>query len=254
MPPGEAGGIKGEGLLELDKAQGFADAAVDFVVGDALLDELVSHIVADGERIEERALLEDHAGAGAQGKELFLGHGGDFFAEEQDAALVGAEQAVGQLEQDALAHAGGPEQDARLSRRYGEADVLKHRRAVEGDGDVAKDHHGAGIRGRSRVVDRTGRKGQGGGGEFIHQAKRESRTWVRRKSTKMMSTEDADDGLDGGAAHALGAARGSHAVEAADGGDDVAGEERLDQSLDDVGIAEATPRPWRSTGGRPGGS
>ena len=50
-----------------------------------------------------------------------------------------------------------------------------------------------------------------------------------------------DDGLNGGAAHALGASGGSHAIEAADGGDDVAEEERLDQSLDDVGIAEVLP-------------
>jgi hypothetical protein len=73
-----------------------------------------------------------------------LGHVGDLFAEEQDAALVGAQQAVGQLEQDALAHAGGAEQNARLSRRNGEADVFEHRRAVEGDGDVAKDDDRAG--------------------------------------------------------------------------------------------------------------
>ena len=57
----------------------------------------------------------------------------------------------------------------------------------------------------------------------------------------MMSTEDPDDGLNGGAAHALGASGGSHAVEAADGAEDVAEEERLDQSLDDVGVAEAFP-------------
>jgi len=49
------------------------------------------------------------------------------------------------------------------------------------------------------------------------------------------------DGLNGGAAHALGAAGGSHAVEAADGAEDVAEEERLDQALDDVGIAEELP-------------
>ena len=59
-------------------------------------------------------------------------------AEEQDAALVRAQQAVGELEQDALAHAGWSEQDAGLPRRYREADVLKDWRAVEGDGDVAK--------------------------------------------------------------------------------------------------------------------
>ena len=36
-------------------------------------------------------------------------------------------------------------------------------------------------------------------------------------------------------------ARGSHAIEAADGGDDVAEEERLDQALHDVGIAQVLP-------------
>ena len=50
-----------------------------------------------------------------------------------------------------------------------------------------------------------------------------------------------DDGLNGGAADALGSAGGAHAVKAADGGDDVAGEERLDESLEDVGIAERLP-------------
>src|ERR1035441_4334833 len=50
-----------------------------------------------------------------------------------------------------------------------------------------------------------------------------------------------DDGLNGGAAHALGATGGSHAVEAADGAEDVAKKERLDQSLDDVGIAQMLP-------------
>ena len=122
IPPERLAGKEVEGLLQLDKAQGIADAEVDFVVGNALLNQLVGDVVADGERIEERALLEDHAGAGAQGKELLLGHVGDLFAEEQDAALIGAQQAVGELEQDALAHAGRAEQDAGLSGRDGEAD------------------------------------------------------------------------------------------------------------------------------------
>ena len=54
---------------------------------------------------------------------------------------IGAEQSVDQLEQDALAHAGRAEQNARLARRDGEGDVLQDRRPVEGDGDVAKDHN-----------------------------------------------------------------------------------------------------------------
>ena len=118
---GEAGRKKGKGLFEADESERLADAGVDFVVGDAFLDQLVGDVVADGEGIEERALLKDHAGAGAQGEELLLGHGGDFFAEELDASLVGAEQSVDELEQDAFAHAGGAEQNARLPGRHREA-------------------------------------------------------------------------------------------------------------------------------------
>ena len=47
-----------------------------------------------------------------------------------------------------------------------------------------------------------------------------------------------DDGLNGGAAHALGSACRSKAIEAADAGDDESREERLDQALNDVGEAE----------------
>src|ERR1700761_647175 len=43
-----------------------------------------------------------------------------------------------------------------------------------------------------------------------------------------------DDGLGGGAANALCAAGGAQAVEAADGGDDEAGEQRLGDAFDDV--------------------
>src|ERR1700727_2590768 len=43
-----------------------------------------------------------------------------------------------------------------------------------------------------------------------------------------------DDGLGGGAADALCAAGGAQAVEAADGGDDEAGEQRLGDAFDDI--------------------
>ena len=97
------------------KEQDLADAGIDFVVGDFFLDELVGDVVADGEGVKERAFLKDHADAGAQGEELFLGHCGDFFAEELDAALVRAEKSVGQFEENAFADAGGAEQDARFA-------------------------------------------------------------------------------------------------------------------------------------------
>ena len=78
-----------EGFFQADKAERLADAAVDLLIGHALLDQLVGDIVAHREGIEERAFLEDHSGAGAQGEELLLGHEGDVFAEEQTLPLAG---------------------------------------------------------------------------------------------------------------------------------------------------------------------
>ena len=137
-----------KGLLEADKAEGLADADVDLFVGDVLLDQLVGDIVADGEGVEESALLKDHADAGAQGEEVSLGHGGDLFAEEADASLVGLEQSVAELEQNALADAGGAEKDARFPGRDGEGDVVENRRTIEGDGDIAEGNDGTLVRGR----------------------------------------------------------------------------------------------------------
>jgi len=145
-----------------------SDAGIDFVITDTFCNQLVGHIVPDGERIEERALLENHAGPSAEGEEGLLAHVGDFLAEELDASLVGPNQTIDQLEQDALAYPGGPKQNARLTRRQGEADLLKNRLAVEGDRDIAEGDDGTGIRGQSRVSPRGSRIGRGVGGGLAH--------------------------------------------------------------------------------------
>ena len=142
----KAGGIKAEGFFQTDKAERLADPAVGLFVGHMLLNQLIGDIVAHGKRIEKRSLLEDHSGARAQGKELLLGHAGDIFAEEQDTAILRAKQPEDEFEQHALAHAGGPEHDARFRGRYGKGDVLKHRGAIEGYGNAAQGDDGARVR------------------------------------------------------------------------------------------------------------
>src|ERR1039457_7072435 len=80
--------------------------------------------------------------------------------------------------------------------------------------------------------------------------KLESRSYGWNKGKQDLGEEEVDkndkyggpdDGLNGGAAHALGSARGSHAVEASDGTEHEDEKERLDQPLDDVGIVEEFP-------------
>ena len=78
----------------------------------------------------------------AELEEILLAHGADFFAEDEDAAGVGAEQAVGQLEEDALAYAGGTEEDAHLAGADLEGDVFKDRLLLKGDGDIVENHDG----------------------------------------------------------------------------------------------------------------
>jgi hypothetical protein len=108
----------------------------------------------------------------------------DFFAEEADAALIGAEKAVGELEENAFADAGRTQQDTGLARSHGKTDVLKHGRSGKGQRDVAKGHNGARL-----LCWRRDWSGLGEDGVHIHPANRESKTWVMRKSTKMMSTD-----------------------------------------------------------------
>jgi hypothetical protein len=71
------------------KAKCFVDALIDLFVGHALLDQLVGYVVADSERIEQRAFLEDHAGAVRRGKSCSSRMDGDLFAEELNAPYLG---------------------------------------------------------------------------------------------------------------------------------------------------------------------
>ena len=128
-----------ESPLELDEAEGFGGAGGDLVVGEVLFDEPVADVVADGEGVEERTFLKDSADGAAKLEEVLLAHGADFFAEDEDATGVGAEQAVGELEQDAFADAGGAEEDAHFAGAHLEGDVFEDGLLLEADGDVVED-------------------------------------------------------------------------------------------------------------------
>src|SRR6478672_4629618 len=103
----------------------------------------------------------------------------DVFPEEQDVAAVGAVQAVGQLEQDAFAHPRRPKQNARFVRAYREADVLQYRRPIERDGNVSEHEN--------RIA--CFQWGWNGGDRVAHRLNIATMIWLRRKSTKMISTE-----------------------------------------------------------------
>ena len=114
------------------------DSLVDLFVGHAFLNELISYVIADGERVEQCAFLKDHADSCAHGEELLFRHRGDFIAEKPNAAGVGVQQSVGQLEQHALTHAGRSQQNSRFSRGDLEGDIAQNWWSIKRDGNVLK--------------------------------------------------------------------------------------------------------------------
>src|ERR1700743_2551075 len=93
---GKLGGEFVECVFELDEAQSLDDTLVYFFFRQVLFHKPVSGVVANGERIEERAFLENDANARAQLEQLLLRHSADFFSKNKDAARVWAHEAIGQ--------------------------------------------------------------------------------------------------------------------------------------------------------------
>src|SRR5919112_56627 len=108
-------------VFEVDEAEHPAHLLLHLVLGHALLVQAVGDVVVDRERVEERALLEDHPDLLAHGHHLGLGVLGDVLAVNDDAARVGLEEAENQLDGRRLAAARAAEDDLRLALLDGEA-------------------------------------------------------------------------------------------------------------------------------------
>ncbi len=148
-----------DGVFELDKSQTLEDTAIDVFLIIPLFEHAIGDIVADGERVEQGTLLEDHADVAAQIEERFLGEIVDIKAEELDPSRIGLDEAIGELEQDAFSASGRAEDDDHLSGAGLEADVDQNRMAVEADGDMFKRDDG-----RIGVADGLVRRWDGFGG------------------------------------------------------------------------------------------
>ena len=107
-----------------------------------ILNQAVGHVVSDVERVEQRALLEDHADVVAEGEQFAVLELGDVLAEHFDGARVGAEETVGELEQDGFAHARRAEHDAGFAALHFKGDVLENRVPGGAQRDAVEDHDG----------------------------------------------------------------------------------------------------------------
>ena len=101
----------------------------------------VADVLGDRQRIEQRALLEQHADVAAHAHEIALGHAIDALAIDENRAGVGPKQSENELEHDGLPAAAGAEQDLHASLRDAETDIAKDDVLVEGERDLVE-HHG----------------------------------------------------------------------------------------------------------------
>src|SRR5208283_4564083 len=109
-------------------------------------------VFADAEGVEQRAVLEDHGDALANGLQPCLAQVGDLFAFDPDGSRVRLEKSHQHAEGDRLAYAAAPEDAKSLAAHDRKADVRQHRPAIEGDGNVIEDDDWADGR-RSRGSD-----------------------------------------------------------------------------------------------------
>jgi len=127
-----------DGVFELDEAQGFAHARLDFFFGDAIFAEAVGDVVADGERVEECAFLKDKANLAAEGEKLVFGHGGDVTAKYANATGIGLKQSRGELECEGLAGAGLTKKGEGFARGDGEGEVAEDVTFFKAEADILK--------------------------------------------------------------------------------------------------------------------
>src|SRR6185503_1262448 len=131
-PARELRGHESLASLEPHHGQHLGHARRDVLLRQhAMLAKREGDVVADRQRVEERALLEEHAHAPANRYEAVFVEGLEPCALNLDAALVGTEEPVQVLQQDALAAAAAAEQHERLARQHVERHATQHRLRAE---------------------------------------------------------------------------------------------------------------------------
>jgi len=109
----------------------------DLFLGDAaFLDQAEGHVVTHGHRVEQRALLEDHADLAAQVEQVLFLHLRDVVPQHRDAPAVGADQPESELEDGGLARAGDAEDGLGLAALELERDAVEHDDVVEPERDI----------------------------------------------------------------------------------------------------------------------
>jgi hypothetical protein len=128
MPPEIWPGQLALGPGQTDQFELVPHDAPDLGLGAAgVLAQREGHVVVDGHRAEQRAVLEQHPEQLAHLVELPLRQPGQVLAGDPDRAAVGPDQTDQGLEEDRLAGAGRTEEHGDLAGRQREADARPDR-------------------------------------------------------------------------------------------------------------------------------
>jgi hypothetical protein len=152
-------------LRDAHHLQQSADDLLDLIFGEAAaFAQREGDVLADGQRIEERAVLENHRDFTAHRLHLLFGELRDVLAGDEDAPGVGAQKTHDQLQRDRLAHAGAAQDAQRLARHHMKVDVLQHVQTAEGLRDILEGNVGLAV----RVTVGLGHDFNGGVGGIAH--------------------------------------------------------------------------------------
>ena len=211
------------------------DALADLVerlIG--FLVQLVADVLGNGQRVEQRAFLKDHADVGAHFHHLIFGVVVDELPVHPDLPGIRLQQAENQLQRDRFARAARAEDDLRVAAPELEADIAQHDRVVERQRHMVEDD--------DRIV-RSGLRRFGHGGsclERVHHSIKQRNHQPRDEEIQHEHRHRRrDHGVGRRASDALRAACGPQPDVAADADDREPEKERLREPHPDVLHVEA---------------
>ncbi len=148
-PPESSDGSRSTYLPQPDEAQHLLDSLPHLVVRRVrLFSEPVADVLSNGQGVEERSFLKQHADVRAQAQEVAFAHVVDPGSVDEDLSAVGPEQSERQFQHNRFSSAAGAQHDAHAVFRDDEADVAEHDVVVEGEGHVFEDDCRGAHRGR----------------------------------------------------------------------------------------------------------
>ena len=142
LPAGQLGRHPVDVFTEPDEPQHLRYVAPNLVEREiGLFVQAVANVLGHRQRIEQGALLKQHADVAANAQKLVLGQVVHSFAVHENRAAVGPKESERKLQHNGFSSTARAEQHVHASLRHAEADVAQHDVLVEGERNLVE-HHG----------------------------------------------------------------------------------------------------------------